>query len=161
MGRSASVLPMDGFHYDDAVLTQRGLLARKGAPETFDVAGFGHVLARLRRNEEPEVAVPVFDRGLEIARAGARIIPSTVDLLIAEGNYLLLDRAPWSALRDHFDTTVWIDTPMEVLHQRLTRRWIEAGLSQEEVARKVGENDLPNCRTVTAQSGPADYIIGT
>ncbi len=161
LGRSTAILPMDGFHYDDAVLSARGLLSRKGAPETFDVAGFGHMLARLRRNDEVEVAVPVFDRAREISRAGARIIPATIDLLIVEGNYLLLDRGPWQALHSSFDTTIAIDVPMAVLEQRLTRRWVEANLPAAEVARKVRENDLPNCLTVTKGSRPADYVITT
>ncbi|MDD7972023.1 nucleoside/nucleotide kinase family protein [Roseinatronobacter alkalisoli] len=161
LGRSAAVLPMDGFHYDDAVLKARDLLPRKGAPETFDVAGLEHILARLRDNSAPEVAVPVFDRTIEVSRAGARIIPSTVDLLIVEGNYLLLDRAPWQALKTHFDTTVRIDTPMDILEQRLVQRWVSLGLPAEEVARKVGENDMLNCLIVTTETGPADYIIAT
>src|SRR5688572_27161103 len=66
---SAAVLPMDGFHFDDRVLEPLGLRARKGAPDTFDVAGLRHMLERLRRNQEAEIAVPVFDRELEIARA--------------------------------------------------------------------------------------------
>ena len=101
---TAAVLPMDGYHYDDAVLIARGLRARKGAPDTFDVAGFGYMLARLKRNDEPEVAVPVFDRDLEISRGSARMIPQEVRVLVVEGNYLLLDRAPWSALRSPTST---------------------------------------------------------
>src|SRR5262245_45437082 len=74
----AALLPMDGYHYDDRVLIERGLRARKGAPDTFDVLGLAHMLDRLRRNEEDEIAVPVFDRDLEISRAGARMIPHSV-----------------------------------------------------------------------------------
>jgi len=154
-------MPMDGFHDDDAVLSARGLLPRMGAPEMFDVAGFGHLLARLRRNEETEVAVPVFDRAIEISQAGARIFPAGVDLLVVEGNYLQLDRAPWLALRAHFDTTAWIDVGMDVLEHLLTRRWVEANLPADEVARRATENDLPNYLTVTNGSGSADYIITT
>lgn len=58
----AAVLPMDGYHFDDRVLVPRGLLPRKGSPETFDVAGFRHMLKRLSEDDEEEVAVPVFDR---------------------------------------------------------------------------------------------------
>ncbi|MEO1551329.1 MAG: adenylyl-sulfate kinase, partial [Pseudomonadota bacterium] len=74
-GHSAAVLQMDGFHYDDAVLEARGLRAVKGAPQTFDVDGFASLLARVRDNSADEVATPVFDRSLEISRAGAAIIP--------------------------------------------------------------------------------------
>lgn len=87
----AAVFPMDGYHFDDRVLDARGLRAHKGAPETFDVAGLRHMLERLRLNEEGEIAVPVFDRTLEIARAGARLISREVKVLIVEGNYLLLN----------------------------------------------------------------------
>jgi pantothenate kinase len=77
---SAALLPMDGYHYDDRILIERGSRSRKGAPETFDVLGLFHMLDRLKRNHEDEIAVPVFDRDLEISRAGARTIPRTVRL---------------------------------------------------------------------------------
>src|SRR5688572_33087414 len=114
------VLPIDGYHFDDRVLVQRGLRPRKGAPDTFDVAGFYHMLHRLKRNEESEIAVPVFDRDLEIARAGARLIPRSVRHLIIEGNYLLLDRPGWSSLRGLFDTTIMISVP-EAVDRKSTR----------------------------------------
>lgn len=75
---AAALLPMDGFHFDDLHLVPAGLRARKGAPETFDVGGYAHALRRLCVGDEPFVAVPVFDRGIEIARAGARLIPRDV-----------------------------------------------------------------------------------
>jgi pantothenate kinase len=156
----AAVLPMDGYHYDDAVLIARGLRARKGAPETFDVAGFGHMLARLKRNAEPEIAVPVFDRDLEIARAGARLIPQAVRTLIVEGNYLLLDQAPWTELHAHFDLTVLLREPEAVLRARLTARWEGYRLPAAEVAAKVEGNDLPNGRLVLANSVAPDILLG-
>ncbi|MBL9064212.1 MAG: nucleoside/nucleotide kinase family protein, partial [Tabrizicola sp.] len=74
----AAVLPMDGYHYDDLYLVPAGLRPRKGAPMTFDVGGLYHTLQRMRARDEAEVAVPVFDRKIEIARAGARLIPREV-----------------------------------------------------------------------------------
>ena len=115
---SACVLSMDGFHYDDLVLTPRGLRPRKGAPETFDVAGLRHMLERLRRNEEAEIAVPVFDRGLEVARAGARLIGREVRFVVAEGNYLLLRESPWASLHALYDLTVMLEVPEPVLRER-------------------------------------------
>ena len=158
---SAAALPMDGYHFDDLVLVPRGLRAKKGAPETFDVAGFCHMLGRLKRNEEREIAVPVFDRDLEIARAGARLIPRSVRYLIVEGNYLLLDRPPWSDLLGMFDTTVMMVVPEAMLRERLTTRWRGYGLSPSEIAAKVDDNDLPNGRLVTARSVGAEFDIGS
>ena len=156
---SAAVLPMDGYHLDDRILVPRGLRPRKGAPETFDVAGFRHMLQRLKRNEEPEIAVPVFDRDLEIARAGAQLIPQSVRHLIVEGNYLLLNRPGWSALFDLFDTTIMIAVPEEVLRQRLVERWQGYRLPADKVAAKVEANDLPNGRLVISASIPAEFVL--
>ena len=155
---STAVFGLDGYHFDDMVLKARGLLARKGAPETFDVAGFAHMLARLKANAEEEgIAVPVFDRGLEIARAGARIIPQSVGTLIVEGNYLLLDRPRWRDLAPLFDVTVGLDCDLAVLEARLTERW--AALDPSEAAAKIAENDLPNARLVVAESVAPDLWI--
>jgi pantothenate kinase len=155
---NAAVLPMDGYHYDDRVLEVRGLRHRKGAPDTFDVAGLHHMLARLKRNEEDEIAVPVFDRDLEIARAGARLIPQTVRILIVEGNYLLLDRTPWSGLRNLFDMTVMIAVPEEILRMRLRERWAGYGLSPDQITAKLEDNDLPNGRLVRQFSIAAEFL---
>ena len=156
---AAAVLPMDGYHYDDRILIARGLKARKGAPETFDVGGLLHMLNRLRRNEESEIAVPVFDRDLEISRGSARMIERSVRHLIVEGNYLLLDRAPWSALRKAFDLSVAIDVPEAILRERLVSRWRSHGLSPAEIEAKVEGNDLPNGREIAASSRPADFCL--
>ncbi|MEY4982007.1 MAG: hypothetical protein RIR62_273, partial [Pseudomonadota bacterium] len=110
----AAILPMDGFHYDDTYLVPAGLRPRKGAPDTFDVGGLYHTLSRLKARDEAFVAVPVFDRDIEIARAGARLIPAATPVIIAEGNYLLLSRAPWSRLRPLFDVAVLVDVPEPV-----------------------------------------------
>ncbi|WP_119300609.1 nucleoside triphosphate hydrolase [Dongia deserti] len=156
---SAAVLPMDGYHFDDRILVPRGLRPRKGAPETFDVAGFYHMLQRLKLNEEPEIAVPVFDRDLEIACAGARLIPRSVRHLVVEGNYLLLDRPGWSRLPSLFDTTIMIAVPEAVLRRRLVERWQGYQLPPEEVAAKVEANDLPNGRLVISASVPAEFVF--
>ena len=47
----ARILAMDGFHFDDRVLEARGLRARKGAPDTFDVDGLAAMLGRLRADD--------------------------------------------------------------------------------------------------------------
>jgi pantothenate kinase len=154
---SAAVLPMDGYHFDDAILNARGWRPRKGAPHTFDVAGYAAMLARLRENAEAEVAVPVFDRSIEIARNAARMIPREVRHLVTEGNYLLLDEAPWTGLAVLFDTTVFLDVPMEVLRTRLGERWRDLG--PEEFTAKLEANDLPNARKVVEGSRPAEFVL--
>jgi pantothenate kinase len=156
---AAEVLPMDGFHYDDGVLEARGDRARKGAPHTFDVDGLAAMLARLRADDGRPVAVPVFDRAIEIARAGARIVPASTRLIIVEGNYLLLDDPDWAQLRPAFDATVFLRVPEDVLAARLAARWQGYGLDDATVRGKVEGNDLPNARRVARGSVPADYEV--
>lgn len=156
---TAALLPMDGYHYDDSILVERGLRARKGAPATFDVLGLLHMLDRLKRNEEDEIAVPVFDRDLEISRAGARLITRAIRALIVEVNYLLLDQRPWSGLHPMFDLTVAVETSEDILMQRLVDRWRGYGLSPAEIEVKVEGNDLPNGRYVMTKSKPADFVL--
>ncbi|MCW4116184.1 nucleoside triphosphate hydrolase [Aurantimonas sp. MSK8Z-1] len=155
----AEILPMDGFHYDDAILNARGHRPRKGAPHTFDVDGLAVTLDRLRADDGREVAVPVFDRTIEIARAGARIIGPSARILLVEGNYLLLDDPRWIVLRPRFDLSAMLDVPEAVLRERLTRRWIDLGLSGDALAAKLDGNDFPNMRLVLTQSRPADHLV--
>ena len=157
LGQGAKAVPMDGFHYDDAVLIARGARARKGAPDTFDVAGFRHLLTRLRT--EDEVAIPLFDRDLEISRAGADIVGPQDRILIVEGNYLLLNEAPWPDLAPLFDLTIWIDVPEAELDRRLMARWAHYGKTPDEARAWIDGNDMPNIRRVVAGSRPANLVI--
>lgn len=154
----AAIVSMDGFHYDNAVLDARGLRSRKGAPETFDVDGFAAVLSRLRAGEA-EVAVPLFDRKADLARAGATIISPRVRFVLVEGNYLLLDEAPWSALAPLFDHTVFLDLAEEELEKRLIQRWLDHGHTREAARERVLSNDLPNARRVVATRRTPDLTL--
>ncbi|MBN3864301.1 nucleoside/nucleotide kinase family protein [Pseudomonas frederiksbergensis] len=159
MPGSAAVVPGDGFHYDDAVLGSLNLLDRKGSPDTFDVGGFRSLLLRLRANNEPAVAVPVFDRILEISRAAGQLISSDVKYLVVEGNYLLLDLAPWSSLRDCFDATIMLQVDRKTLEARLLDRWRSLGFDESTSYEKVHRNDLPNADIVMSASNIADFTI--
>lgn len=154
-GERASGVPMDGFHYDDAVLESLGLRSRKGSPPTFDVAGFAVLLHRLKARE-PDVAIPHFDRSLELSRAAAELVSADTKFLIAEGNYLLLDYAPWTTLRPLFDMTVQLDVPIDELDRRLVARWDHYGRDRVEARKWIDTNDLPNIRHVLEHSNGAD-----
>nr|WP_111298213.1 nucleoside/nucleotide kinase family protein [Paracoccus saliphilus] len=156
---AAGLLQMDGFHLDDRLLRRRGLLARKGAPETFDLDGFTVMLDRLAADDGRDVLVPVFDRGIETSRAAAAEITSPTRLILVEGNYLLLDRPGWRDLARHFALTVMLEAPEPVLRARLEGRW--AGYDTETLHLKLDKNDLPNMRLVLKESRPADLVLPT
>lgn len=155
----AKILPMDGYHYDDTLLKARGIHSLKGAPHTFDVLGFSHTLKRLAARDEDEVVTPVFDRSIEIARAGANPISKGVEYIIVEGNYVLVDQNPWSELKPYFDLSVFVSVPVPVLEQRLRQRWIDHGLDEAGIARKLKEVDLPNGEFIRANSSLPDITF--
>lgn len=153
----AAVIPMDGYHLDDSLLENLGLLKRKGAPETFDFAGFKHLLLRIKN--EDEVVYPVFDREREISIAGAGILKKNIRIVIVEGNYLLFDEKPWSCLSKLWDYSVFLDVELTVLEQRLVDRWIDHGFSRAEAQQKAVGNDIQNAKRVIASRIQATRII--
>ncbi len=156
-GHNSSILQMDGFHYDDQILKQKSLLLKKGAPETFDVMGFLNFLFRLQN--ENEVAIPIFDRSLELSRSSAVIISKETRVVIVEGNYILLKTHPWRELHKFFNSTIMINTKHEILEKRLIERWRSFNIPEEEIKQKVFENDLPNGVNVYKNSILADFKL--
>ena len=156
-GHNSSILQMDGFHYDDQILKQKSLLLKKGAPETFDVMGFLNFLFRLQN--EDDVAIPIFDRSLELSRSSAVIISKETRVVIVEGNYILLKTHPWRELHKFFNSTIMINTKHEILEKRLIERWRSFNIPEEEIKKKVFENDLPNGVNVYKNSILADFNL--
>lgn len=150
------VVPADGYHFDDIVLEARGWRSRKGAPHTFDVGGLEAVLKRIRARE-PEVAIPIFDRDLELSRAAAAVVKDEAKIVLVEGLYLLLDAAPWSTLAPLFDYSIFIDVPRDELVRRLRQRWAEHGRADAE--NWIQTNDIPNIDTVLQNRLPANLTI--
>jgi pantothenate kinase len=154
----AALVPMDGYHLDNAILDARGWRAVKGAPQTFDADGLACDLVRLRAAEGP-VMVPVFDRAMDLARAAAREVPATAQVVLVEGNWLLLDSPPWAGLAPLFDLTALLRVPEPVLERRLIDRWLAHGLDAAAARARALGNDLPNARRVAAGSRPADVVL--
>ena len=129
----AALVPMDGYHLDNAILDARGRRFEKGSPDTFDVAGFAAMLRRLKT--EDEVIIPVFDRDARsVARIGPRRAGPEARIAVVEGNYLLLRDAPWNGLSPLWDLTVFLDVPEAELERRLVDRWLHHGLDPRQHA---------------------------
>ncbi|WP_254277043.1 nucleoside triphosphate hydrolase [Halomonas sp. 3H] len=151
------VVPMDGYHFDNAVLEPLGLLPVKGAPETFDCDGLRHDLERIRLTDA-SVAVPVFDRPLDLARAGGRLVAPEHRIVIVEGNYLLLDQAPWAGLHGLFDLRVMLEVDDATLERRLIERWIDMGQDPVGAREKARHKDMLNARLVKSHSIQPDVV---
>lgn len=156
-GRKARAIPMDGFHLDNSILDARELRASKGAPETFDADGFINLMHRLKGGGE--VIYPLFDRNRDIAIAGAEVIDADCDIAIIEGNYLLFNEPPWTALAPLWDLTVWLDTPEDVLRDRLVQRWLDHDHTPAEALARAESNDLPNARRILKNRNSADVTL--
>ncbi len=157
LGARAILVPMDGFHLDNRILDARGLRPRKGAPQTFDGAGFVHMIRRLA--SEDEVVIPVFDRARDVAIAGASVVGPETETAVVEGNYLLLDEEPWRALRPLWDLSVYLKVPEDTLRARLIQRWLDHGLNPQAAEARATSNDLPNALHIARHSSEADIVL--
>jgi pantothenate kinase len=153
------LVPMDGFHYADVELVRRGLRDRKGAPETFDAWGYAALLDRVRSGPSYPVYAPGFERDLEQPIAAAIAIAPDAEVIITEGNYLLLDRSEWRAVRSQLDEVWYVFTDDRVRRSRLLARHVAFGKSQDAAREWVDRVDEPNARLVVAKRHSADRVI--
>ena len=143
-----SLVPMDGFHLDNKTLKRANLLDRKGAPETFDVKGFTELIKNLRYKRN--LSVPLFDRSVDEVVKNARKIPAEQEYIIAEGNYLLLNKDSWRDLYNYWDYQVFLSVESSVLKSRLIERWLSENHTYSEAEARVLKNDLVNANIVNS-----------
>ncbi|GGF19110.1 nucleoside/nucleotide kinase family protein [Williamsia phyllosphaerae] len=155
----AAHVPMDGFHLGDAQLRRLGTLDRKGAPETFDAAGYAAMLTRIRVETETPLYAPGFERELEQPLAAALVVPPTARLVITEGNYLLLDEPIWRAARSEMNAVWFVTTDERTRSARLVMRHVEFGKEPDRARAWVAEVDQRNADLVSATSTRADRVI--
>jgi pantothenate kinase len=151
LGADAVAVGMDGFHLSNRELHRLGRAGRKGAPDTFYVAGYEALLRRLRAWDQT-VYAPIFDRSIEESIAGAIPIFAGVPLVVTEGNYLLLEDPAWIAVRAAIDEVWFLDVPDQVRRDRF-------GHSPEAAREWVDTVDQANGALVDATRNRADLVI--
>jgi pantothenate kinase len=162
LGPRAALLPMDGYHLSNEVLVSLGSRGRKGAADTFDAAGYAALLRRLRHDhgEVPEtVYAPRFHREIEESIAAEISIGPDVELIVTEGNYLLLPQGPWAVVRPLLDEAWYIDIEDETRMHRLIRRHVEFGKSSEEAYDWAHGTDQANATLISSTAPHADLIV--
>jgi pantothenate kinase len=159
LGSRAVLVPMDGFHYSQRVLDQLGRADRKGAPDTFDVDGLVVLLRRLRAQRDETVLAPVFAREIEEPIAAGIMIRPEHDVVILEGNYLLLDESPWDELASFVDESWFLSVDPVVRRERLVRRHMAFGRTRAQAEDWVATVDEPNAVLVQASSTRADRLV--
>jgi pantothenate kinase len=156
----AQVVPMDGYHLAQVELERLGRAARKGAPDTFDSAGYVALLARLRQQAADEIVyAPDFRREIEEPVAGAIPVLASTRLIITEGNYLLLDEPHWSRVAGVLDETWYVDVDDRLRIQRLVARHERHGRSPQAARDWVAHTDEPNARRIAATRDKAQVHV--
>jgi pantothenate kinase len=159
VGPAAVVVPMDGFHLHDDELARLGLSDRKGAPETFDVAGYVALLRRLRTETDHVVYVPEFDRSREESVAGAIAVRPEHRLVVTEGNYLLHDGPGWAEVRPLLDEAWFVEGDERRRVERLVARHVAHGKPRETAERWATVSDQANAELVVRTRPAADLLV--
>ncbi len=156
----SQVVPMDGYHLASVELRRLGRAGRKGAPDTFDSAGYASLLQRLRRQAGDEIVyAPEYRRDLEEPIAGAIPVLAGTQLIITEGNYLLLDDGPWARVAGLLDEVWYVDIDDQLRTERLVQRHQHFGRSREAALAWVAGTDEPNARLIASTRPGASLIF--
>ena len=161
-------LPMDGFHFPNTYLqahtrkladgTEIPLMSVKGQPDTIDVV-------RLRKYIQALVVRPEYVPWPGYSRFSHDVIPEkfkvhqSINIVIIEGNYLLVNRGPFQGLPEMFNLRIYVDAPAPKIIANLVDRHIHGGKSLEEAKDWVKRVDLPNARLAETTKNQADVIV--
>ena len=169
---SKSVIPdkrvqavgMDGFHHrQDYLLThtveldgeQIPMARIKGAPITFDLDA---LTRKIKEVSEGNICRwPHYDRQLHDPVDGAITIDA--DIVLIEGNYLLLDADGWRDLSRFADYTIVLTADEDMLRERLIGRKMKTGMTREDAERFVAFSDMPNVRLCLDKMMKADLEL--
>ncbi|MET7287959.1 nucleoside/nucleotide kinase family protein [Streptomyces sp. NPDC005573] len=155
----AAHVPMDGFHLADVELDRLGRRDRKGAPDTFDAAGYAALLRRLREDADEVVYAPGFERVLEQPVAGSIPVPPAARLVVTEGNYLLLREGSWARVRPALDEVWFCASDERERVRRLVARHEEFGKDHEAAVAWVLGTDQRNADLVATTRDLADLVV--
>lgn len=161
LGHVAQVVPMDGFHLANSELARLGRSGRKGAPDTFDAAGYVSLLKRVKCQQPGDDAVyaPDFRRQIDEAVAGAIAVQASTPLVITEGNYLLLDDPHWCQVRDVVDEIWYLDVPDDVRCARLLARHMQFGRTRAQALAWISSTDEPNAARIASTRQRANFYV--
>ena len=153
----AVLVPMDGFHLAAAELHRLGRHDRKGAPCTFDEAGYVALLRRFRDRVDDVVYAPAFRREIEEPIAGAIAVDRDVPLVVTEGNYLL----HWQRAHPLLDEVWFVETDESTRLERLIGRHMAYGRTREQAEERAHGSDQLNAEIIAATRDDADLVVRT
>lgn len=163
LGELLTIIPLDGYHYYrrelNAMEDPEEAHTRRGAPFTFNSTRFVEDLIKARGSGEG--VFPSFDHAAGDPVEASIHLHNGPQIVLVEGNYLLLDTEPWCQLRKRvFDETWFLDVTVPECNRRVGKRHVKTGLTEEQAKLRVATNDSINAELITKIShGNADRII--
>ncbi len=154
-----TVVPMDGYHLSNKVLKDLKRADRKGAPNTFDVAGFISLIKRIRSEQTQSIYYPIFDRAIEESISAQGVVTSATKVVIIEGNYLLHDGGGWEVVNDLLDESWMVDVDDDKRIARLIQRHISYGKSPEAAKAWAKGTDEANAQLIERGRNRADFVV--
>jgi len=154
-----TVVPMDGYHLSNKVLKDLKRADRKGAPDTFDVAGFTSLIKRIRAEQTQSIYYPIFDRAIEESIAAQGVVTSATKVVIIEGNYLLHDGGGWEVVNDLLDESWMVDVDDDKRIARLIQRHISYGKDPKAAKAWAKGTDEANEQLIERGRNRADYVV--
>ena len=154
-----TVVPMDGYHLSNKVLKDLKRSDRKGAPDTFDVAGFVSLVKRIRSEQTQNIYYPIFDRAIEESIAAQGVVTSATKVVIIEGNYLLHDEGGWEVINDLLDESWMVDVDDDKRISRLISRHIAYGKDPEAAKAWAKGTDEVNAKLIERGRTRADFVV--
>ena len=156
-------LGLDGFHYhsdyinshDAIVLGEKVPMKQvKGCPETYDTEKLRQKLEHIKTED---ILWPVYDRNLhDVVEDQIKV---TQDIILIEGNWLLLKEEPWKTMQQYADYKILILAEEEMLKERLISRKEKGGLSREEAVAWYQNSDSKNVIRVLRDSLQGDLLL--
>ena len=156
-----SVLPMDGYHLSNKVLQSLGRSDRKGAPDTFDVKSFAHLLERISQDQSNPIYYPIFDRSIEESIAAQGVVLPSTRVVIVEGNYLMHDRDGWQEISPLLDQSWYAYLDEDIRISRLISRHIAFGKDPESAKAWAKGSDQANAELIEMSVARCDFLIRT
>lgn len=160
---SIQAIGLDGFHYPTAYIQEHTVERDgmevpmrdvKGCPETFDIK---KITEALRQMKTQDIRWPIYDRNLHDVVADQ--IEVKQDIILIEGNWLLLDETGWRDLKALCDYSIFIRADESLLKERLINRKMQGGLSYEEALAFYLNSDGRNVIRVLENSQRADLTL--
>lgn len=154
---------LDGFHHEQEYLNSHymeidgeNVLMKefKGHPATFNVP---LLLEKIEGARQEENQWPVYSRKLHDVVHDQLQINEKIILL--EGNYLLLDKAPWDQLKEYCDDCVFLYTDETTLEKRLIERKIKGGLSYVQAQGFYERSDKKNVELILKSDHQAETVL--